>query len=281
MTPIPDGSDRIVAVDIQSDSSNICLVCVYMPARGSAGGDMEFQDTLDELHELIEKYRPIHRIIIGGDFNASLHRSQTVIWDTLLGEFLKEHNLQLPSHYPVKTTYRHEGTGASSQIDYWFLNEDSDKRVIIPSLNPFNMSDHVEVVLYMPNSPKVIPEKTSANVETLSCVEQKIRWEKCDTGLYKEVLETKLFMLEEVYPECDLDADLIVVSLNTTLYSASVAATPKGRSQKKRRKKVLPLWNDVIANAVGQSKQAHKWWQLAGSTENEDNPFVIHLGSVR
>ena len=42
VTLIPDRSDRITAVDILSDSGNICLVCVFLPARDSAGGDEEF-----------------------------------------------------------------------------------------------------------------------------------------------------------------------------------------------------------------------------------------------
>ena len=56
---------------------------------------------------------------------------------------------------------------------------------------------------------------------------------KCDIELYRKVLETKLTPSEDFNPECDFDVDLLVSSLNTTLYSA---ATPKNRPRKKRMK---------------------------------------------
>ena len=59
---------------------------------------------------------------------------------------MAEHNLQLPGNYPVNTTYMHEGTGASSKIEYWFLGEKNDEKVAIASPDPLNISDHLEIV---------------------------------------------------------------------------------------------------------------------------------------
>ena len=55
MAPIPDGSDRITAIDIRAVHESVCLVCVYMPARGIAEADVEFRETQDELLELLKK----------------------------------------------------------------------------------------------------------------------------------------------------------------------------------------------------------------------------------
>ena len=92
-----------------------------MPSRSTSDSDLLFQSTLDEIHEILEKYRYTHTILLGGgggDFNASLHRSRPLKRDTLLQRFLTEHDLVLPDNYPIQCTYHHKGTDAKSQIDY-------------------------------------------------------------------------------------------------------------------------------------------------------------------
>ena len=61
-------------------------------------------------------------------------------------EFVVENDLQLSDNYPVKTTDMCDGTGASSQIDYWVLGEMNFETVTISSPNTLNLSDHVETV---------------------------------------------------------------------------------------------------------------------------------------
>ena len=90
ITAIPDGSDRIAAVEIATPEDKTLSYCVYMYARGTSDGDIGFMQVLDELHEIVEKFRSTHRIIIGGDFNSSLHRSPPAKRDKLLKEFLQE-----------------------------------------------------------------------------------------------------------------------------------------------------------------------------------------------
>ena len=94
-----------------------------MYARGTSDGDVGFLQVLDELREIVEKFKSTHRIVMGGDFNSSLHRSSPARRDRLLKKFLEEHSLGLLDHYPEKVTYRHDGTGASSLIDYWVLRD--------------------------------------------------------------------------------------------------------------------------------------------------------------
>ena len=252
-----------------------------MQARGSAESDEGFQTTLDELHELIEKFSATHKIILGGDFNASLHRVQSIRRDTMLKKFLQEHNLRTPDHYPIQPTYWHEGTEASSQIDYWFLSEIASEKMIIAKPNRLNLSDHVEVALSIQDGITEICILTPKEVETPSCIKPKIRWEKSDPDLYRDILETNLTPMENSHPACRLDVDIMVSSLNSVLYRASVAATPKGRPQKKPRKRTLPLWNDEIASAVEQSKQAHKQWQLMGRSTDNGKPYVRQRKQAR
>ena len=145
VTPISDGSDRITATEIATPEEKLCLICVYMYARGTSDGDVGFLQVFDELHEIVEKFRSTHRIIIGGDFNSSLHCSSPARRDRLLKKFLEEHSLRLPDHYPEKVTYRHDGTGASALIDYWVLSNTGGSMVVVGDSNPINLSDHVHV----------------------------------------------------------------------------------------------------------------------------------------
>ena len=122
-------------VHLQHDGL-VCLINVYMPARGSPDCDMQFQSTLDEIHEILEKYGQTHKIILGGDFNASLHRTPPLGRDRVLQTFLAEHNLYLPDNYPSQYTYFHEGTDAKSQIHYWFISPLDQETVEVGKKGP-------------------------------------------------------------------------------------------------------------------------------------------------
>jgi hypothetical protein len=61
-----------------------------MPTRGGNATLDDYKAVLDELSEIIEKYRSTYDIIIGGDTNASLHRSdRNITHDTVFTEFVK------------------------------------------------------------------------------------------------------------------------------------------------------------------------------------------------
>jgi exonuclease III len=94
--PLPDGGNRVIAIRLNVIQPFI-LVCVYMPTRGGNATLDDYKAVLDELSEIIEKYRSIYDIIIGGDMNASLHRSdRNITHDTVFTEFLEINGLKLP-----------------------------------------------------------------------------------------------------------------------------------------------------------------------------------------
>ena len=107
----------------------------------------------------------------------------------------------------------------------------------------------------------------------------KIRWVKADFDLYSCILDEKLPLLLNITPSCDIDVDLLAVTLNSILYSASLAASPKGRPQSKQRKKTLPVWN--ISYVVEASKNAHRVWQMAGAPCDPPNPLVVRRKMTR
>ena len=105
-------------MEIDVKPRKICLINVYLPTRGSADCDIAFQATLDEVHEIMEKFVSSHKILLTGDFNASLHRQENCRRDRMLKSFVEEHCISLPDNYPVQPTYMHGSTSASSQIDW-------------------------------------------------------------------------------------------------------------------------------------------------------------------
>ena len=71
---LPDGSEKIQCFELESAKRNVIIICVYMPANGSKNHQVEYQDCIDELHEIYLKYEHSHDIIIGGDINEDLNK---------------------------------------------------------------------------------------------------------------------------------------------------------------------------------------------------------------
>ena len=284
ISPLPDGSDRVIAIEIKSKPRNICLINVYLPSRGTADCDIAFQAALDEIHEIIEKYTPSHKILLGGDFNSSVHRQKSCRRDRLLISFLEEHGLSLPDEYPIGPTYMHETTCANSQIDYWFVHPAEKESAAIGSQSHENLSDHVEVVLHTDIIPiNILGGNPEGNILTHSSkdhIKPKVRWDKCDLQLYSDILQVGLQKIEANGPSTLLEIDLSAMALNKLLYDASVTSTPKKSNGAQKRSR-LPVWNDTIAVAVKLSKLAHTEWKEAGSPTIATDLLLIKKKAAR
>ena len=66
-----------------------------MPTRGNTDSTIKFQDCVDQIHEIYQKYNQTHDIIIGGDLNEDLSNkdSKNQRKDYLLN-FVEECNFQ-------------------------------------------------------------------------------------------------------------------------------------------------------------------------------------------
>ena len=65
VTPFPDGENRIQGVQIASAKPTL-LLSVYMPCRGIKDINIEdYDDCLAQIHEILQKYRITHYIIVG------------------------------------------------------------------------------------------------------------------------------------------------------------------------------------------------------------------------
>ncbi|CAG2197511.1 unnamed protein product [Mytilus edulis] len=71
---LPDGNNRVQAIEISTTGNPTCLINVYLPSRGTDSGHDAYRAALDTLKEIILKYQDTHSIMIAGDFNASFIR---------------------------------------------------------------------------------------------------------------------------------------------------------------------------------------------------------------
>jgi exonuclease III len=121
ITQISDGDHRIQAIEIITNEKSICLVNIYLPARGTTTGQELYRSALDTIRDSIWKYENTHTIIVAGDFNAFFVRHYKDPHDDLFKSFCIDMGLTKPANYPTLHTY-HQGQ-TSSQIDYIFGEE--------------------------------------------------------------------------------------------------------------------------------------------------------------
>ena len=94
-----------------------------------------------------------------------------------------------------------------------------------------NMSDHTHLELSLKLTvPLSLPEPSSQN----QVRDIKIRWHKCESSLYKEVVQESLLAAPLLSPLSALDADLCVRSLTKVLHVAAKAASPLQRKKSKK-----------------------------------------------
>ena len=112
ITQLPDGDHIIQAIYIITNYKSICLVNVYLPARGIATGQELYWSALYTLREIIWKNEDTHTIIVAGDFNAFFVRQYKDPQDDLFKSFCIDMGLTKPANYPTLHTY-HQGQTSS------------------------------------------------------------------------------------------------------------------------------------------------------------------------
>lgn len=166
---LPDGNQRIVAIQIEAKPKPICLINVYLPSRGKDQAKTKYMEALDSLREMIIKYRDTHLLIIGGDMNGSLFRKPENDHDKALKSFMAEQDLIIPKQYPETATFFYHDGKASATIDYFITprNQTAESIGDIQNmgLQPLNTSDHslimgkIKVEKMAKKHPKPYPTK--------------------------------------------------------------------------------------------------------------------------
>lgn len=176
-----DGANRIQCVEVHAQQP-ILVISVYMPCKGLHDNVDEFQDVLAQLHEIIQKYKNSHHILLGGDFNESILAQTATRMLTSFKQFLAENRL-LTKH--TGKTYVAPSGAEVSTIDYMFYSQSVEKRVLQTEVMDHfstNVSDHYPVLCTMN-----IKLDTAKPTKSVVLPASKVRWEKVDKARYEEM----------------------------------------------------------------------------------------------
>ena len=116
-----DGAVAILV--ISASPTNICIINAYLPCRGSHS-EMEYDQALDTIQVLIEKYGHSHKILLAGDLNASLLEDRCSR-DRRLVSWCNAVGLSLSKDYPLEATHIHHRGSGSSILDYLISTDPS------------------------------------------------------------------------------------------------------------------------------------------------------------
>jgi hypothetical protein len=90
----------------------------------------EFQECIDEIYELIQKYGNTHKILIEGDLNEDLNNASGSKRNNYLREFINEGKLKFNN---TSNTFINANGKECSEIDYFLhnLSTSSNKSFLI------------------------------------------------------------------------------------------------------------------------------------------------------
>ena len=197
VTPIICKSRRVCAVMLNFNSmANILLLCVYMPcdSKYDASNLQVFNDVLNEIEFVIDSHPEHHHVIVAGDFNTDLNRTESSLHNAPLLDMCERQCLQagLNSHVAqVNFTYHNEFTGSKSTVDHFFLSD-----LLFLSVDEYtsfedgdNLSDHVPLFLLLS-----VPISVSGDLFK-SDFREKVSWCRAsdhDLNSYRSVLRRNL-----------------------------------------------------------------------------------------
>ncbi|CAG2220436.1 unnamed protein product [Mytilus edulis] len=268
---LPDGDNRIQAIEISTTKDPICLINVYLPSRGTDKGHDAYRAALDILKELLLKYQRTHSIIIAGDFNASFHRQYKDTQDELFKNFCKENQIELPSNYPIDHTY-HQGD-SKSQIDYILTksrenDDESTEYMQVKILREgHNTSDHYPVSAEFSVRLQTAQKQLNGDIVT------KINWEKVDKTSYEQNLKEELKDRKYLNMRTPYGIEQATNQLISGLTNALNLSYPRRKSKFSRKKE--DNWSPQLAKAVGLSKKAFYLWKKLGSPPSKNNIYNL------
>ena len=256
ITKLPDGSSRFTCIDINCEPRPVCLISTYMPTQGAVNSTNDYKNCLDELHEIIEKYRCTHSIILAGDMNASTKRNKTC--DVLFQKFIYEHNLKGCENLDDRMTFHHNNGRSCSQIDYILYScdiEQPDEVTVIES--GINISSHHAIACVFKGF--YFNEKLSINNNKSNIVTRRFQWKKGDPDRFNEHLGKFLRNDRSKLQQCDVNEQ--VKFFNESIIKASEETIPiKNINSNKKKKPVSRATVEVLR----KSQNAYGLWKEAG-----------------
>ncbi|VDI56566.1 Hypothetical predicted protein [Mytilus galloprovincialis] len=241
-----EGSERIVCVKVNVSPKPYILMCVYMPCRGSKYVNSEFNDILDQLREIINKYYPKYQFVLCGDWNCDISsRFQNIKLSerqAAMKNFLHETNL---AYNETDVTFIHPNGQEVSTIDYIFMSKEIDEDLNLTKrldMLPANTSDHhpIYTTIQCHFESKI---KTAEKNQYPS----KVNWSKIDLEKYQTEITNKIN---------ELEAKEKIIDVKDLINALTVVQAKFSKKSKPHKQKNTHIWNDEIALALLNNKKA-------------------------
>jgi hypothetical protein len=266
VTPLPDGSHRTLVTQLGNTSRPLFLINSYMPTVGAAEN---YSNVLDEVFELIQKYKEKGDIIWLGDLNASFHRANPSSNDKKFKSFCSELHLKPPDDADVRPTYHHFVGGIKSKIDHILTlstNQVKIQNTRVESRHPTNMSSHDPVLADICTR---APKQHSQSTTPATVAKRKPNWKKISIVEYQQLTTLRLNSLLQ-HDGLDLPPEVLVDRLNSILLMSADDCGPQVICNKKRNNKYP--WAESMKPLVKEIKQLFYTWKQGG--RKPDDPVV-------
>lgn len=263
VTPLTDGSDRLVVSKIGNEEKAVIVINAYMPTDGSK---VSYDEMLDEVFEIIEKYSSRNNEVIwAGDINASFDRKNPSSNDRKFRLFCNEMNLKTitPKGQP---TYHHFVDGITSCIDHVLHYSGSPNPLSpgsIDARNPLNMSSHDPVLTSIKlESGSLRPQSSHAT----NIARKKPNWKKMDIDKYSELTQVKLESFLK-HGGMQLPLEVIVDRIYDILLSSSDECSPVVKRKMGKKVGSYP-WSSDMKPVIAKTKQLFYEWKLIGRPQD-------------
>lgn len=241
-----------------------------MPTAGTHS-DVTYEEILDEVHELIEKYADNNQFIWTGDLNADPRRL-TSNNDKALQRFCREENLAIFNN--STPTYHHFSGNITSTLDHIIQpkNQNLVTKCVIDSRDDINLSSHDSLIIntkFKISEQEVTYGKRSDS--SLPDAPIKIKWNKVDLNLYNQLTFQRLTKMQQYIDE-KTPNELIVKRTNAILSNTGLECAPV---LPKPRKPTKFKWTPLLKPFIAESKAAHANWKKNGKPSDPLHPSTI------
>ena len=270
---------RIVCVEAYAEPHPLLFVSVYMPYF-DAGRRQECMDetieTISMLDEILADH-PLHKVIIGGDFNTEMNDSSpfALLWAEFLARFdlvccdqFYNNNNNNNNNNSNNYTYFHESLNHKKWLDHFIVSSSlaplTQNHEIIDAGD--NTSDHLPIKLEISCSMKDEPAESESIEITPS-----LKWEKC-TEQHKQSYSDCLNNLLQHNPGvntlcCDVHCknQICRLSIQNEFNSLTRVITQADKVLPRHKPGVQKhWWNPELTQLRNQSIDIHRLWQMEG-----------------
>ncbi|CAC5390934.1 unnamed protein product [Mytilus coruscus] len=263
VTEKPDGSMRINVIKVNLKPKPLLVIGVYMPCRGGADADNDYRETVDELSEIVLKYKSSCDIVIAGDMNASTARDKPNTRDKIFLDFIQEHCLYIPNGlYDVQNILSSNTPGLVNNFK-------------VLQRHPLNTSQHDPVAGSIN-----VELDTCDSMPVISTLPPRVKWDKVNKDKYEKLVANRLSEVNlEVTKASYSDISNITSEICAVLDTAARACGPT--KTRKGRPRALRPWSPAINEACKHSEQKFWEWKCDGRPPNASSLTFCNMKDAK